>query len=123
MDELIGKTLGQYQIEARIGRGGMARVWRDGEPPAGVHNALLDNQNGLIEALGNDIYRLTADISEAAGVRNRGGEYNWTVVLVQIEPAYQDLGVQAEPARFRFEPPGGGSSDGGFDGGGLEGGN
>ena len=95
------------------------RVWREGEPPAGVHNAVLDNQNGTVQALGNNTYRLVADISEAAGVRNSRGDYNWTVVLVQIAPEYKDLGIQAEPGRLRFEPPGGG---GGGDGGGNGGG-
>ena len=96
------------------------RVWRDGEPPAGVHNSVLDNLNGKIEALGNNTYRLVADITDTPGVRGRGGEYNWTVILIQIEP-YQDLGIQPDvPGRLRYDAPGGGG--GGDDGGGGGGG-
>ncbi len=97
------------------------RIWRDGEPPTGVHNAVLDNKNGTIEALGNNRYRLVADITDAFGVKGRGGEYNWTVAVVQIEPVYQDLGIQAPPARLRFDVPGGGGG-GGDDGDGGGGG-
>jgi hypothetical protein len=96
------------------------RVWRDGEPPAGVHDALLDNKEGAVQALDNNTYRLVVDISEAPGVRLRRGEYNWTVVLVQLEPEYKDLGVQASAGRLRFEPPG--TGNGGGDGGGNDGG-
>jgi hypothetical protein len=98
------------------------RVWLDGETPAGVHDAVADNQNGRIKALGDGMYQLTTDITETPGVRNRRGEYNWTVVLVQISPAYKDLGIQASPGRFRFEPiqsGGGGDGSGQNNGGGA----
>lgn len=107
----------QWSGDLREDQGFEVRVWRDGEPPAGVHNAVLDNQNGTIEALGNNRYRLVADITDAFGVKGRGGEYNWTVAVVQIEPEYQDLGIAAPPARLRYDAPGGGG-DGGDDGGG-----
>jgi serine/threonine protein kinase len=89
------------------------RIWRDGESPAGVHDAVLDNKEGRIKTMGNNTYRLVADISDTPAVRNIRGEYNWTVVLVQIEPEYRDLGIQAPPGRLRFEPPGGGGGNGG----------
>jgi hypothetical protein len=89
------------------------RVWRDGEPVAGVHNAVDDNRDGKVVAVGNDTYRLTADITDAYGVRGRSGEYLWTVVLIQISPEYKDLGKQATPGRLRFEATGGGDDDGG----------
>jgi hypothetical protein len=92
------------------------RVWREGEPPAGVHNAVEDNQKGVVASLGNNTYRLNADIRDSFGVKGRTGEYWWTVALVQISPEYKDLGVQANPGRLRFEA--GGSSGGGGDGGG-----
>jgi serine/threonine protein kinase len=93
------------------------RVWREGEPAAGVHNAVLDNKEGNIQALGNNTFRLVADITNAPSVRGRGGDYLWTVLLVQISPEYKELGVQAAPpGRLRFAPPGGGG--GGGDGGG-----
>lgn len=88
------------------GVGFEVRVWREGEPPAGVHNAVLDNQNGHIQNIGENEYRLSVDIKEAAGVRGRSGEYLWTVALVQISPNYADLGQQAPPAPLRFEAEG-----------------
>jgi serine/threonine-protein kinase len=88
------------------------RVWREGEPQAGAHNAVLDNTEGRIEPIGENRYRLSIDITEAAGVRRRAGEYWWTVALVQVSPEYADLGQQAEPGLLRFEVPGGSGGDG-----------
>lgn len=102
------------------------RVWREGEPPAGVHNAVLDNQQGKVVAQGNNTYRLIADISDAPSVGGRSGDYLWTVLLVQISPEYRELGVQATPpGRLRYAAPGGGDGGGGDGGGGggLSGGN
>jgi serine/threonine protein kinase len=95
------------------------RVWREGEPLAGAHDAVLDNQQGRIEQFGPNKYRLRLDIRQAAGVRGRTGEYLWTVALVQISPGYADLAQQAEPIRLRFEA-GGSSSNGGDDKGGQK---
>jgi hypothetical protein len=61
---------------------------------------MLDNQNGNIQRVGENEYRLSVDIREAAGVRGRSGEYLWTVGLVQISPDYADLGQQALPAHL-----------------------
>jgi tetratricopeptide (TPR) repeat protein len=99
------------------GFGFEVRVWREGEFPSGVHDAVLDNQNGNIKNIGDNRYHFSTDIREAPGVRGRTGEYLWTVALVQISPEYKDLGQQAEPARLRFEA-GGGGGDGGDGGGG-----
>ena len=118
----ITKFEWQWLAPLAENQGFEVRVWQDGEPPAGVHDALLDNKEGTVQALGNHTYRLIADISEAPGVRQRRGEYNWTVVLIQLEPEYKDLGVQASPGRLRFEPPGGSSSGGKKGGGTLIGG-
>jgi serine/threonine protein kinase len=96
------------------------RVWREGEPPAGAHDAVMDSKSGQIQALGNNTYRLNINIKDAFGVKGRSGEYLWTVVLIQITPEYKDLGIQAPPGRLRFEAPGGGG--GGKDGGGGGGG-
>jgi tetratricopeptide (TPR) repeat protein len=100
------------------GFGFEVRVWREGEFPSGVHDAVLDNQNGNIKSMGGSKYRFSIDIRDAAGVRGLSGEYLWTVALVQISPEYQDLGQQAEPARLRFEAGGGGGGGGGDGGGG-----
>jgi len=75
------------------------RIWREGEPPAGVHAAVLDNREGRVEKIGENRYRLRVDIRQAAGVQERTGEYLWSVALVQISPTYADPGMQAEPAR------------------------
>lgn len=111
----------QWVGDIPAGLGFEVRVWQEGEPPAGVHNAVDDNVNGRIEQIGADRYRLSVDIKDAAGVRGRTGQYLWTVVLVQIEPSYRDLGRQALPALLRFEAGGGGGSGGGNDGGGSGG--
>ncbi len=103
----------QWNRELPPGYGFEVRVWRQDSPPAGVHNAVLDNQNGNIKSIGGGKYRLSVNIREAAGVKGRSGEYLWTVALVQVSPTYVDLGEQAEPARMRFEA--GGSSGGGKD--------
>lgn len=82
------------------------RVWREGEPPAGVHNAVQDNQRDRIERLGENKYRLSVNIRGAFGVRERTGKYLWTVALVRIRPTYADLERQADPAYLRFEAGG-----------------
>lgn len=89
------------------------RVWREGEPPTGAHDALLDQREGRIERISDNRYRLKLDIRQAAGVRDRTGIYLWTVVLVQLDPAYTDYGLQAQPTRLRFEA---GGKDNGKDG-------
>jgi hypothetical protein len=87
------------------------RVWQDGKEQLGVHNAVLANtvdkdKQGGIEHLGSNTYRLVADIANAPGVLNTSGVYSWTVVLVQIDPEYNDLHIQADPGRLHFVPPG-----------------
>lgn len=96
------------------GTGFEVRVWREGEPQMGVHDAVYDDEQGNIESLGENKYRLRVDITGAAGVQGVRGEYWWTVALVQTGPTYADLGQQAPPARMRFEPKnsGGGGGDG-----------
>jgi plastocyanin len=81
------------------------RVWRKGETPLGIHNAILDKGN--IEVMARNTYRLVADISEAPGVQGRAGEYQWTVLLVQVSPGYKELGIRAIPGTLYFEPTGG----------------
>lgn len=100
------------------------RVWREGQPQTGVHNAILDNQNGNIKSLGNNQYELDINIKDAAGVLNNSGEYLWTVALVRISPKYRDMEQQASPGRFLFAAPGGsgGGGDKGDGGGGGGGG-
>lgn len=121
----FGQTEFEWQWNGQLaeGQGFEVRVWREGEPPSGVHNAVEDNQKGNIVAVGNNTYRLSVNIKEAYGVKGRSGEYWWTVVLIQFQPEYKDLGTQAAPARLRFEAGGGGGGGkGGDGGGGLSGG-
>jgi hypothetical protein len=84
------------------------RVWREGELPAGVHDAVLDNREGRVEQVGENTYRLNVDITDAPGVQRRSGQYLWTVLLARVSPEYENLGTQAEPATFVFESPFGG---------------
>jgi hypothetical protein len=91
------------------------RVWKEGQPQAGVHNAVLDNTHGNITQDG-DTYRLHTDISQAFNVQGHSDVYWWTVALVRISPSYADLGQQAPPGQLRFE--GSSPDDGGGDGGG-----
>ena len=110
-----GPTTFEWEWQGTVppGYGFEVRVWREGEPPAGVHDAVLDNTQGRIEKIGENHYRLQVDISQAAGVRERSGEYLWTVALVQVSPTYADSGLQAEPGRLRFETSGGKDGGGG----------
>ncbi|MCB0164078.1 MAG: AAA-like domain-containing protein [Anaerolineae bacterium] len=95
------------------------RVWRDGSFQAGVHNAVLDNQNGTIKKVGENRYQLTTDITDAAGVERQSGVYNWTVAVVKISPDYKDIGQHADPVQMRYAAPGPkGGGGGGKDGGG-----
>jgi len=87
------------------------RVWREGEFPSGVHDAVLDNREGRVEQIGENTYRLSVDIMDAPGVQRRSGQYLWTVLLVRVSPQYAELGIQAEPATFVFGSPGGGAID------------
>jgi len=64
--------------------------------------------------LGDNTYSLSVDISQAAGVLGRGGDYLWAVVLVQVDPTYKDLGIQSSPGHL-FLDLGGGGGDGGKD--------
>jgi hypothetical protein len=73
---------------------------------------MQDNKNGQVKALGQNTYSLEINISGAAGVKGRGGEYWWTVSLVEIEPAYQPLNIQATPEHLCFAVSGGKSSGG-----------
>jgi len=95
------------------------RVWRSNEPPQGAHNSVLDNTQGRVVKTGGDSYRIEIDITNVAGVLGRTGDYLWTVVVVQIRPQYQDLGIQAQPGGLRFEA---GGTDQGGGGGGTGGG-
>jgi len=116
-ESTAGPTEFEWEWDGTLppGYGFEVRVWREGETPMGVHNALLDNQNGNIKKDGSR-YRLSVNIREAAGVRGRSGVYWWSVGIVQLSPTYVDLGWQADPAHLQFDA--GIADDGGENGGG-----
>ena len=93
-------------------------VWRAGSWQAGAHDAVTDNLAGRIVHLGNGRYQLLLDIQNVAGVQGQAGDYLWTVSLVQINPSYANLGIQAPPAGLRLDLGGGGGGGGGNMGGG-----
>ena len=115
-----GPTVFEWQYGGFVGsdQGFEVRVWREGEPQAGAHNAVEDNQSGEVVALDKNTYRLKIDITDVPGVQGRTGDYLWTVLLVQIDPEWIPLGIQASPGRLRFEAAGGGEGGGGGGGGG-----
>jgi hypothetical protein len=76
------------------------RVWRDGDIPKGVHDAVLDNQNGAIKAVNGNEYQLDIPFMYNLPSVTGTAHYWWTVVIVQIEPTYYDLERQADPSRF-----------------------
>lgn len=77
------------------------RVWRGGETPKGVHDAVKDNSNGEIKHNSPNTYSLhVSDIPATPSVQGRSGEYFWTVILVNIRPAYEETALQANPQRF-----------------------
>ncbi len=117
-DPTYGQTTFEWQWSGPLPPefGFEVRVWREGSPPTGVHNAVLDNQNGTVKRLANNTYQLTTDIKDAFGVKGQSGLYLWTVALVRISPKYVDVGIQASPGTLRFAAPGG--AGGGKDGGG-----
>lgn len=98
------------------------RVWKEGRFQTGVHNAILDNQNGNVKRVSSNQYQLTTDIGDAAGVKGQSGLYLWTVAVVQIEPEYADIGLAAEPVQMRYAAPGPKGGDGGSDNDGNDGG-
>jgi hypothetical protein len=116
-----GPTTFEWQWTGSLppGYGFEVRVWSEGQSNhTGAHNAMLDNQNGNVESVGNNTYRLKTDIKDAYGVAGKTGEYLWTVGLVQISPEYADLGQEAEPQLIRFSAIVPGGNGGGDDGGG-----
>ena len=80
-------------------------VWLRGEFRAGVHDAVADNKTGgAIKKIGENRYQLTVfNLRYARGVLGRSGIYWWTVGIVQVNPKYIDYGLQASPARLRYE--------------------
>ncbi|MDM8531305.1 hypothetical protein QUF63_09035 [Anaerolineales bacterium HSG25] len=88
------------------------RIWKEGEAHFGAYDArqVARKPNAKGE------YTLTFPVSSAHGVR-QNGIYLWTVAIVQIEPEYKDLEIEAEPRFLQINvfDNGGQSSDNGND--------
>jgi hypothetical protein len=77
------------------------RMWREGQIPTGVHDAVRDNLDGLIKLERQNEYRLDIPfVHNLPSVDGQPGFYEWTVAIVQITPTYQDFGREAPPARI-----------------------
>lgn len=83
-----------------VGCGFEVRLWRDGHSPAGVHDAVADNKNGVIKLMGQNEYELDVPFLHNLPAVTGSGNYWWTVALVEIEPSYRDFGRQATPSVF-----------------------
>lgn len=94
-----------YSVDLPEGCGFEIRLWRPGEGPRGVHDAVRDNRSGAIRLTQQNEYRLEVPyLHDLPSVNGRSGDYLWTVALVAIEPGYEDLGIQAAPARVWMDP-------------------
>jgi hypothetical protein len=120
-DPTYGPTNFEWEWTGSIppGFGFEVRVWREGELAVGAHNAVLDNQNGRVENIDEQKYRLNTNIEDAAGVGGQSGTYLWTVALVRVSPSYADLGQQASPGQLRLELSSGGGEGGSSGSGGV----
>lgn len=76
------------------------RIWRDGDIPRGVHDAMIDNKNGAIKAINGNEYRLDIPFMYNLPSVTGTAHYWWTVAIVQIEPDYYNFERQADPSRF-----------------------
>ncbi len=73
------------------------RLWRAGDPVHyGAHDAALSR--ALVRQVG-DIYTLRLNLQGAHSVMQHGtGDFFWSVAIVNVEPSYQDLHLEADPA-------------------------
>ncbi len=81
------------------------RVWREGETPEGVHDAVLDNKTRAVKRVGGDEFELNVPFLHNLPSISGAGTYWWTVAIVEIEPAYRDIGQQAAPSFFYVNTP------------------
>jgi hypothetical protein len=88
------------------GQGFEVRVWQSGDSVHyGAHDAVAGR--ALLRQIG-DSYILRLDMNGAHSVGQGGaGDYWWSVGVVAIDPAYQDLGSEAPPRSLRVLPSAG----------------
>ena len=79
------------------------RLWPQGESiHYGAHDAKASAAQ--IRQIG-DTYSLRLDLSGAHSIMQQGaGNYEWTIGIVAIEPAYQDLQIEAMPHGLSVSP-------------------
>jgi len=103
------------QLEAN--QGFELLIWYGEEPHYGAYGP--NEFQGIVQKpTGNDpIYSANLIIDGADSIQRNGArDYDWSVVVVQLEP-YQRIGAEGNPLTFTYARAGG-SSDGGGDGGG-----
>ncbi|MCB0170145.1 MAG: serine/threonine protein kinase [Anaerolineae bacterium] len=89
------------------------RLWQDRAESLGIHSSIDDNKNGVIKKQDNNEYSLTIEnIASTEPVKRSGsGVYNWTVLLIRLDPYDPNLGIEAASGQVRIGVPGGGNSD------------
>jgi hypothetical protein len=80
------------------------RIWQSGDPGSlGAFDAL--ELRSLIQR-SRDEYSANIDVGAAESVRlHDGGDYFWSVAVVQIEPGYARIGPEAPAFKVRCEVP------------------
>jgi len=80
------------------------RIWQSGDPGSlGAFDAL--ELRSLIQR-SEDEYSANIDVGAAESVRlHGGGDYFWSVAVVQVEPTYARIGPEAPPFKVRCETP------------------
>jgi hypothetical protein len=92
----------RWQCDGALGEnyGFEVRLWRAGGTPVGVHDAV--NGQSYINHDGNT-YSLTIPIEDLSIFEGKNKTYQVAVAVVQIAPAYQDLGIMSDAVEFLFE--------------------
>lgn len=79
------------------------RIWQEAAPyHYGAHDAAASRAE--LRQI-DDTYTLHLDLGGAYSLQQQGrGAYSWSVALVNVEPSYQDLQIEATPSIFFWEP-------------------
>ncbi len=99
-------------------------IWLDGVDKIHYGAFGADETKKLMTTKGDGTYELSFDPSSAYSVQQHGTQenYRWTVSLVELQPQYRNLNIEATQRRIIITLPGGGSKGGGNNGGGGGGG-
>ena len=67
---------------------------------------MADHLNGVVKLTRANEYRLDIPLlGNLPAVSGASGDYYWTVSLIQVSPAYQNFGRQADPSYFYVQFP------------------